>query len=1015
MSLDDRRRAVTDQHRSSEQDVMAALVARPPFNRVQGERITANAIRLVEGCRARRSERSNLDLFLQEFGLSNEEGIALLCLAEALLRIPDDRTAEELIADKLSGGRWDEHLGHSESTFVNASVWALMLTGHVLRLNDDITARPVQWLASFTTQVGENVARAAMVGALKILSQEFVVGSTIESALKRSRTLCSFDMLGEGARSMTAADAYFESYEHALNTVVAAAGTSNNPQAASGVSIKLSALDPRFEPLQADACIERLLPRVEFLARIAAGGNVGLTIDAEESWRTEIGLTLFEALARCPALQGWDGLGLAVQAYAKRAPAIIDWLATLAEATNRRFMVRLVKGAYWDTEIKRAQVEGLDDYPVFTRKPNTDLAYLACATRLFSYAPHLYPQFATHNAHTMCALAELAGQKSYEYQRLHGMGELLYDEFRRQHPDMARVRVYAPVGAQHRLLGYLVRRLLENGANSSFINRFLDDQVAAAEVVRDPTMLVSRQDAMAHPDLALPRDLYRGEWTNSAGVDLGDPQSVHALRTSTAQWGRASWSYDSGTTVTNPADPDDTVGTTSDIHPDDIDDMIAAARAAFPAWDTLGPEGRSRTLDHLADAIADNRDELIALLQRETGKTLIDGISELREAQDFCRYYAALARTALVPRVLPGPTGETNTLTLHGRGVFACIAPWNFPAAVFTGQLAAALVCGNAVVAKPAPQTPLIAHRLLDLAVDCGIAQPLLQLANGDDNVGEALVAHPDLAGVAFTGSTQAARAIAQTLAAKHGPLVPLIAETGGQNAMIVDSSALIEQVVDDVIASAFLSAGQRCSALRVLYVQREIADQLVDLLIGAMDMLAVGDPRDHATDIGPVIDQSAREQLESHVESRRVLHRTGCPEFGSFVAPTLIELDNAADLHDEHFGPILHLVRYDANGLERIIDEINTLGFGLTFGIHSRIDSVIELCEQRVRVGNRYVNRTMTGAVVGVQPFGGEGLSGTGPKAGGPNYLQRFVTERVVSRNTVATGGNPDLLNLPA
>ena len=987
--------AIVSAGEQGERDAVRARLEEVPFAYAERQRILKSARQLVEGCRRRVDERSLLDLFLQEYGLSNEEGIALLCISEALLRIPDDETAEALIAEKIGTANWAEHVGQSDSVFLNASTWALMLTGSVIGLGDDVTADVGGWINRLAGRVGESVARAAMSRAVRIVGGEFVQGRTIEEALARERSsgaaLSSFDMLGEGARTYEDAARYTESYRRAIRAV-GRAYPGATPTGASGISIKLSALHPRYEPLQRERVLGELGPTLLDLAGEAAQRNIHLTVDAEEAERLELSLVLFERLARARELDGWEGLGIAVQAYSKRAPAVIEWLDSL----GRPVMVRLVKGAYWDTEIKRAQVEGLDCYPVYTRKPSTDLAYLACAARLFE-CRGIYPQFATHNAHTLAAVLELArgAHGAYEFQRLHGMGELLYDEARRCFGDLPPVRVYAPVGAHKDLLAYLVRRLLENGANSSFVNRFLDDNVDVEELVRDPLEVVAGYGGAPHPRIPLPRDLY-GERRNSSGLDLGQRTGVDELLVSAAS-----------------CDPvDDVPGT-------NVDSEFRRAAKAYPGWETTTAKSRRACLERLADLIEANRSRFVALMAEEAGRTLVDAVAEVREAADFCRYYGAeCERLFAGGQVLPGPTGESNVLEMHGRGVFACVSPWNFPLAIFTGQIVAALAAGNAVVAKPAPQTPRIAAVAVALMHEAGVPEDAVRLVRGGVETGAEIVAHESVAGVAFTGSTATAKRIQRSLADRDGPVVPLIAETGGQNAMVVDSTALPEQVVDDVVASAFRSAGQRCSSLRILYVQEDIADPLMAMIVGAMRTLVIGDPADPATDIGPVIDRAALARLEDHVEAMcdKVVYRCEVPPGldGCYIGPTLIEVGSIADLGAERFGPILHVARFAASRLDRALVDIQNSGYGLTLGIHSRIHGCAENVMATVKVGNTYVNRDIIGATVGVQPFGGEGLSGTGPKAGGPNYLGRFAVERTVTWNTTATGGNAELLSLP-
>jgi len=1005
-------------------------------------RAVATAMALVEGARARRDERPFLDAFLQEFGLSNQEGIALMCIAEALLRIPDDATADRLIAEKLATGDWSSHAGKSESLFVNASTWGLMLTGGILELDPAIKTDTTGWMRKFTRKAGEPLVRLAVRRAMRIIGGEFVVGRSIEEALARSAReadvgLCSFDMLGEGARTQADAQRYLESYEHAID-VIGAAAAGRPAEESSSISIKLSALEPRYSLLQHERVMERLVPRVAALVRRAADLGMQLTIDAEEADRLDLSLDVIEALAKDPATRQWPGLGLAVQAYGKRALGVIDWAAATARTYGRRMAVRLVKGAYWDSEIKRAQERGLEGYPVYTRKVTTDVSYLACAGRLFSHADVIYPQFATHNAHSIASVLELApAGADYEFQRLHGMGRLLYAEAARKIGKFPRVRVYAPVGEHKDLLAYLVRRLLENGANTSFVNRFMDEQVPVAEIVRDPITEIERLESYAHPRLPLPPALYTDR-RNSRGIDLGNPPDVEALRREVST--RRPVRPEPGATavagpivngillpgsarpVTNPADRRDIVGSVRDATPAEIAMAFDAGAAAQPAWNLSGGDARAACLDRASDLLETGRAEFHELLVREAGKTISDAIAEVREAVDFCRYYAVRAREQFAhPKRLEGPTGESNELSLHGRGVFACISPWNFPLAIFAGQVTAALAAGNAVVAKPAEPTPLIAARFVKLLHQAGVPPQALHLAPAPGRLfGEVAFAHAALAGVAMTGSTATALTINRSLAARNGAIVPLIAETGGLNAMIVDSTALPEQVVDDVVSSAFMSAGQRCSALRLLFLQDDIADQVLEMIAGAMDELIIGDPADLQTDLGPVITPAAAEGLAQHAARMRKEARlikactlSEAHAHGSFFAPHLIELESAAQLTREEFGPILHVVRYRSADTPQVLQAIRASHYGLTLGVQTRLESFWREVFEQTGIGNTYVNRNMIGAVVGVQPFGGTGLSGTGPKAGGPHYLARFASERTLTVNTTATGGNAALLNL--
>ncbi len=1035
-SLDALRQAVRDHGTDPEDRAVTRLLHALELTGGARHRAVAVAMALVEGARARRDERPFLDAFLQEFGLSNQEGIALMCIAEALLRIPDDVTADRLIAEKLATGDWSSHAGKSESLFVNASTWGLMLTGGILELDPAIKNDTTGWLRKFTRKAGEPMVRLAVRRAMRIIGGEFVVGRSIEEALARSTReaevgLCSFDMLGEGARTLSDAQRYLASYEHAID-VIGSDAKGRPAEERSSISIKLSALEPRYSLMQHDRVMQRLVPVVAALAQRAAALGIQFTIDAEEADRLDLSLDVIEALARDPATRQWPGLGLAVQAYGKRALDVIDWVAAVARSSGRRMSVRLVKGAYWDSEIKRAQERGLDGYPVYTRKVTTDLSYLACVGRLFSHVDSIYPQFATHNAHSIASVLELApAGANYEFQRLHGMGRLLYAEAVRQIEKFPRVRVYAPVGEHKDLLAYLVRRLLENGANTSFVNRFMDEEVAVAEIVRDPISEIERLEAYAHPRLPIPASLY-SDRRNSRGIDLGNPPELETLRKELSARRAAKPAAGPiingvllpGAThpVTNPADRREVVGNTRDATPDEIAAAFGAAAAAQPAWDLKGGEARAECLERASDLIEAGRAEFHALLVREAGKSISDAISEVREAVDFCRYYAMRARGQFaLPQRLAGPTGESNDLSLHGRGVFACISPWNFPLAIFAGQVTAALAAGNTVIAKPAEPTPLIAARMVQVLHEAGVPPQVLHLVPARGRLfGEVAFACPDLAGVAMTGSTATALTINRSLAARNGAIVPLIAETGGLNAMIVDSTALPEQVVDDVVSSAFMSAGQRCSALRLLFLQEEIADQVVDMIAGAMDELIIGDPSSLDTDLGPVITAAAAEGLAQHAARMRTEARIvkvcslgAAHANGSFFAPHLIELKSAAQLTREEFGPILHVVRYRSSDIAKVLQSVRETHYGLTLGVQTRLESFWREVFEQTSIGNTYVNRNMIGAVVGVQPFGGTGLSGTGPKAGGPHYLSRFANERTLTVNTTATGGNAALLNL--
>ncbi|MEO6247054.1 MAG: bifunctional proline dehydrogenase/L-glutamate gamma-semialdehyde dehydrogenase PutA [Sphingomicrobium sp.] len=1027
------RSALRAAYRPDEEVVVAERLEQARSPRAAAPVATAIARTLVERVRAHKP--AGLDAFMHAYDLGSEEGVALMCLAEALLRIPDAETADELIHDKLSGPDWAEKLGGSRSTFVNAATISLLLTGKVL---DGANDRSGGWRAALGRAVGrlgEPVIRTAVGQGMKILGGQFVFGRTIDEALDNTRSeqargiSHSFDMLGEAARTHQDAARYARSYADALDRIAASA--TGGFRAAPGISVKLSALHPRYEYAHAEEAKAAILPVLRALCAKASAADVHLTVDAEEADRLELSLDLIEALVADDALfaNGWNGFGLAVQAYSKRALPLVEWVAALGREHQRRFMVRLVKGAYWDSEIKAAQVAGLSDYPVFTRKVATDVSYLACANAMLGADDVIYSAFATHNANTIGAIKALAGAKPIEFQRLHGMGEGLYEELARLERERGElqtpVRIYAPVGSHKELLAYLVRRLLENGANSSFVNRIADEHVALDALVRDPVAELAALKSRRNPHIPLPDAIFGSARRNSAGFDLTDPlvrepllERLTALEP--RKW-MASPTVEGGAGVVrlvlSPFDGETMVGTVVEATDADVDAAARRAANAQPAWDALGGVARAAVLTRAADLFEQHREEFYSLCLREAGKTLPDAVLEVREAVDFLRFYAAEARAKFDrPTVLPGPTGETNELRLHGRGVFACISPWNFPLAIFIGPVAAALAAGNAALAKPAEQTPLIGALAIELMHAAGIPRDVVQLVPGDGKVGAALTSHPLISGVAFTGSTDTARAINRGLADRPGPIIPLIAETGGQNVMIVDSSALPEQVTRDVIASSFQSAGQRCSALRVLFVQGDVADGMLAMIAGAMTALTVGDPRDLATDVGPVIDAEAKAALEAHIAdlegSGKLLAKldvAGLP--GHFVAPTMVEIASLADLDREHFGPVLHVIRWKSGELAKVVDAINATGYGLTLGLQSRIDTTRAFVEANARVGNFYVNRNQIGAVVESQPFGGEGLSGTGPKAGGPHYVARFATERVTCIDTTAAGGNTTLM----
>ncbi|WP_125255195.1 bifunctional proline dehydrogenase/L-glutamate gamma-semialdehyde dehydrogenase PutA [Brevundimonas fluminis] len=1018
---------------ADETATVRGLLARTPLDAAERAAVLEQAVDLVERARRSNKRQGVVESFLQEFSLGTREGLALMCLAEALLRTPDEDTRDRLIAEKIGSADWAGHLGQSDSLFVNASTWGLMLTGKLVDVDDQARTDLPGFLKRIVGRLGEPVIREAVAAAVRIMGEQFVVGRTIEAALKRAGRegwLCSFDMLGEGAR--TAADA--ERYERIYADAIAAVGqvAKEGPEAGHGVSVKLSALSPRYEATHEARVWDELYPRVLRLAKIAADADINFTMDAEEADRLALSLKLLDRLAHEPSLGDWKGLGLAVQAYQKRCPEVIARVAELAKASGRRLMVRLVKGAYWDTEIKRAQVAGREDYPVFTTKAATDLNYLVCARAMIEASPHIYAQFATHNAHSLAAVHRMATERGVkiEFQRLHGMGEALYDAARAAFGPVT-VRAYAPVGGHEDLLPYLVRRLLENGANSSFVHALLDERVPSSAVAADPISQVEAHPDR-HPKIPVPKDMYMDR-QNSLGRDYSQAadreRHLQALRkvdaerfTSGPIVGGKLLAGAGSQDVTNPFDRTQVLGHVSEASEADVDRAAELAANAQVAWDRRMGSGRAPVLRAMADALEADMDRLVALLSREAGKTLNDGVAEVREAADFCRYYAMLAEQQFGGRQdLKGPVGEINQLVLHGRGVFACISPWNFPLAIFTGQIAAALAAGNGVLAKPAEQTPLIAAEAVRLFFKAGLPTDLLALLPGrGETVGAKLTTHPLVDGVAFTGGTDTAAAINRGLANRPGPIIPFIAETGGLNGMFVDTTALKEQVIDDVVLSAFGSAGQRCSALRVLYVPKDSADALIEGLKGALAAQVVADPTDPATDIGPVIDAESREALEAHVErlqkEARIVARAELPagaDKGDLFAPTIAEIPTPDFLEREVFGPILHVHRYDPADLKTVAGKLAARGYGLTLGVHSRIEAFAEEVIRLVPAGNVYINRGVTGAVVGVQPFGGEGLSGTGPKAGGPNSLIRYASEKAISNNISAQGGDPALLNL--
>lgn len=1031
------RLAIAKAYRCTEHEIVEQLLDMAHIDGLALQHVKDTAMKLVEHVRKNRMESSGIDSFLNQYSLSSEEGIAMMCLAEALLRVPDKATIDDLIKDKLSGPNWSAYLGQSHSLFVNATTWALMLTGRILEPQESTASRWSKVMRSVISRSSEGVIRKAVGQAMKIMSKQFVMGRNIKEAIKRAKSLekigyrYSYDMLGEAA--MTEEDAL--RYQQAYLDAIAAIGKASNNKgviAGPGISVKLSALYPRYEVAKRTQVLDVLVSRVLQLALAAKELNIGLTIDAEEANRLDLSLDVIERVFSDPQLSGWEGFGLAVQSYQKRASFVLDWLAELARKHQRRIMVRLIKGAYWDSEIKHSQMEGLTEYPVFTYKTFTDVSFQACAIKLFKMQDAIYPQFATHNAYSVALILELAGDnRDFEFQCLHGMGQELYSMITPASEKGIPCRIYAPVGTHEDLLPYLVRRLLENGANSSFVNRIVDDKAPIEDLVQAPIQKAHGLLSKMNQAIPLPKSIFGSRRDNSNGLDVSDYLVLQSLEQQMLAFADKKWQgsplLGNGAVddvqfqaVFAPAELSRHIGEVAFTQPEHIEQAVRFASEGHKTWSSLQVLERSKILLKLAELLEENRVEAYALLMLEAGKVLNDAIAEVREAIDFCRYYARQASKLMnAPTQLHGYTGETNLLSYHSRGTMLCISPWNFPLAIFLGQIAACIAVGNTVIAKPAEQTSLIATFTCQLMYRAGVPQNVVQLLPGTGKaVGAKLVEDPRIAGVLFTGSTQTAKHINQILANREGTIVPLIAETGGQNAMIVDSSALLEQVTRDVLNSSFGSAGQRCSALRVLYVQKEIYQKLQKMIIGALSIRELGLPQNLTTDFGPVIDERAKHDLMAHIDKLKqqgkVVYQLSDEQVaasGHFVPPTIIELDSIAQLSKEHFGPILHMIPYEKKQLDKVIGDINATGYGLTLGIHSRVEDTVEYIASQVHVGNCYINRNTIGAVVGLQPFGGEGLSGTGPKAGGPNYLLRLCHERTLTIDTTAAGGNASLM----
>lgn len=1036
LSPTDTQDKINKAYRMDEPMLIKLLCQAGALNAEQSASTSIKAAALMQAVRDARKKATGIDSFLAQYALSSEEGIALMCLAEALLRVPDAKNRDRLIKDKLSHADWASHLGQSDSFFVNATTWTLMLTGKVLN-PEQAGNRLSKALYTVLNRSGEPVVRKAVDQAMRIMSKQFVMGRTIEEAITRAQILeatgyrYSYDMLGEAALTEEDADRYQKAYLAAIDAIGQAKPKELPLYEKPGVSIKLSALHPRYSEAKRDRVLAELTPRLLELCERAKYYQIALTVDAEESERLALSLEVMETVIAKPSLQEWMGFGLALQSYQKRAFFVIDWIVEVAKKYQRRMMVRLIKGAYWDSEIKKAQMQGLADYPVFTRKNHTDVSFQACAIKILQHREHIYPQFATHNAYSVAMILSLVGDyRDFEFQCLHGMGKELYEEITPKNALGIPCRIYAPVGTHEDLLPYLVRRLLENGANSSFVNRIVDETTPISDLVFDPVARAMQQLQHGKRTIPLPKDIFLPERQNSEGIDLSDRAVLATWQEYYREQGQFSWEacplVDGKPRVTakqpvySPINKGLFIGEVASSEMQDVDAALSAAEQTFADWSGIPVQQRANCLIKAAKLLEERKFALYALLVMEAGKTWSDAIAEVREAIDFCYYYAKQAKKLQEkPISLKGYTGETNELSLHARGIVLCISPWNFPLAIFMGQVAAALAVGNTVVAKPAEQTPMIAFEAVKILFEAGIPAGALHLLPGrGEVVGAALVADTRVKAVVFTGSTETAKIINQTLANRQGEIIPLIAETGGQNAMIVDSSALLEQVVNDAINSAFGSAGQRCSALRVLFVQEEVYPRAITLLKGAMAELAMGNPMWLSTDVGPVIDADAKAQIEAHIAhfaaQSAIIAQVPTPDTtkdGFFVAPTAIALGNLGELKREVFGPVLHVLPFKLQELDAVIAAINNTGYGLTLGVHSRIQETVQYIVDRVKAGNCYVNRNMIGAVVGLQPFGGQGLSGTGPKAGGPFYLPRFCHEQTVTVDTTAAGGNASLM----
>lgn len=1012
---------IADNYSVDEETHVKRLIKDLNLNEIQQSKIQQAAIELVTNTRSHNPLKP-FDSFLKEYDLSTEEGTTIMCIAEAILRIPDAKTGDALIEDKISAGNWRKHIGESESLFVNATTWAFLLTGKILNTNKNNHHDLEKTFNEILYHSSRPIIRQAVKQAIKIISDHFIISNNIENALDKilkqhkKTSFYSFDMLGEAAITEHDADQYFNKYLHAIKYIQSS--IHNRSLYDAGVSIKLSALHPRYEYTQYDSVMHRLYPKLKNLALAAKHAEMNFVIDAEEVERLELQLDLFERLCLESELKDWQGLGLAVQTYQKRAYAVIDWLVELAQKSKRRIMLRLVKGAYWDTEIKRAQMLGLKDYPVFTRKEATDVSYLACAKKILKHTDALYPMFATHNAYSVAAILNFAGEKQdFEFQRLYGMGEQLYALLTSITANDFKCRVYAPCGEYQELLPYLVRRLLENGANTSFVNQILDHSIAAENVAINPIQKLNEHSSFRNPKIPIPKNIYQPYWQNSLGIELTQEAEWARLQKMLSENKNRIWHAASivkgkpcsgvAKDVFSPANPNNKIATVAEVTTKQIDQAIECAQQAFPAWKATRVEHRVDCLLEIAELLETQRDDFIQLCIKEAGKTIGSAVAEIREAIDFCRYYAYQAK-----KLFAKPYNILNSTVQvehQGHGVIVCISPWNFPLAIFVGQVIAALVTGNTVIAKPAEQTPIIAFKAVQLMHLAGIPKNVLQLIIGDGIIGAQIVNDARIAGVVFTGSTNVARKIRKALSKYHHCGAPLVAETGGLNAMLVDSSALLEQTVKDVIQSAFDSAGQRCSALRVVFVQQDIYDEFMRLLKGTTQELIIGDPVDMQTDIGPIIDQPAKQDLLNYEESISDIgtfiykcNSSNLKQGNNYYSPSIYQIDSTEQIHQEAFGPILHVISYAAENVQAVLNDINNMKYGLTFGVQSRIQALTNKASKDIRAGNIYVNRTMIGATVGIQPFGGERLSGTGPKAGGPHYLMVLTKENRFEKKSI-------------